>query len=137
MFKKLIYTLFWSILLLYATFPGLFDGSLSFSFQEKLDTGIAVVDAKLYSGLKGYIKLYVITMSIFLFDIVYNFIKGSRNYAALIIGGVIAFLLCLVFSLSFGGAGFFLLGWVILTTMKFFTTEAISNEMQYNIVPED
>lgn len=137
MLKKLIYTGFWSALLLYATFPGLFDGSLSFPFQEKLGIDTEVVDAKIYNGLKAYIRLYVITMSIFLFDIIYNFIKGPRTYGALIIVGVIAFLLCLVFSLSYGGAWLFVLGWIILTSMKFFTTETISNEMIYNTISED
>lgn len=122
---------------MYATFPGLFDGSLFFPFQEELSVDTEVIDIKIYNGLKDYIQLYVITMSIFLFDIVYNFIKGSHNYATLIIGGVIAFLLCLVFSLSYGGVLFFILGWGILTTMKFFTTETISNEMQYNSVSDD
>lgn len=127
MFSRLIYTVIWSLLLLYASFPGLFSGILDFSFQETWD-----------ESARDYVVILIMTVVLFIVDAVYNFIKTRNNYTPFILSGVALFLLCMAFSLSYCGSTFFIAGWVILTLMKFFTTDSVTPiPVKYEYVSED
>ena len=127
MISRLIYTVVWSLLLLYASFPGLFSGKLNFSFQETWD-----------ESARDYMVILIMTVVLFIVDAVYNLIKTKNNYTPFILGGAALFLLCMAFSLSYCGSTFFIAGWVILTLMKFFTTDSVTPiPVRYENVTED
>lgn len=127
MISRLIYTVVWSLLLLYASFPGLFSGTLDFSFQETWN-----------ESARDYMVILIMTVVLFIVDAVYNLIKSRNNYTPFILGGAALFLLCMAFSLSYCGSTFFIAGWVILTLMKFFTTDSMTPiPIKYENVTED
>lgn len=127
MLSRLIYTVIWSLLLLYASFPGLFSGALNFSFQESWD-----------ESARDYMVILIMTVVLFIVDAVYNLIKSRNNYTPFILSGAALFLLCMAFSLSYCGSTFFIAGWVILTLMKFFTTDSVTSlSVNFETVSED
>lgn len=127
MFSRLIYTIIWSLLLLYASFPGLFNGKLDFSFQQTWN-----------ESARDYIVILIMTVVLFIVDAVYNLIKTRNNYTPFILSGAALFLLCMAFSLSYCGSMFFIAGWLILTMMKFFTTDSATPiPVKYENVSED
>ena len=127
MFSRLIYTIIWSLLLLYASFPGLFNGKLDFSFQQTWN-----------ESARDYMVILIMTVVLFIVDAVYNLIKTRNNYTPFILSGAALFLLCMAFSLSYCGSTFFIAGWLILTMMKFFTTDSATHiPVKYEDVSED
>ena len=129
MLSRAIYTLIWSMLLLYATFPKFFDGTMDFSFQKNWN-----------EGAREYSYLLIMAIILYLLDVVYNFIKADKkHFVPVIVIGVICILLFYLFSLQFGGPLFFLAAWCILATMKFLTTEPVSHNDSgvFNSVSED
>ena len=128
MANRLIYTVIWSLLLLYASFPGLFNGDLNFSFQEKWD-----------DSARDYMVILIMTVVLFIVDAVYNLLKTKNNYTPVILGGAALFLLFMAFSLSYLGSTFFIAGWVVLTLMKLLTTEPVKQTapVSFHPVPEE
>ena len=129
MWSRAIYTLIWSVLLLFATFTDLFNGKMDFSFQTKWNV-----------GAREYTSLLIMAVILYLLDVVYNFIKTQKKHIVpVIIGGVIFILLFYVLSLYFCGPTFFLAAWCVLAVMKFLTTEPVSqnNTSGFTTVTED
>ena len=82
--------------------------------------------------------ILIMTVVLFIVDAVYNLIKSRNNYTPFILSGAALFLLCMAFSLSYCGSTFFIAGWVILTLMKFFTTDSVTSlSVNFETVSED
>ncbi|MBR6227706.1 MAG: hypothetical protein IKQ79_05335 [Bacteroidales bacterium] len=115
-------------MLLYSSFPGLFNGDLNFSFQQKWD-----------ESARDYIVILIMIVVLFIVDAVYNLIKTRNNYTPFILGGAGLFLVFMAFSLKYCGSVFFIAGWVVLSLMKLLTTEPVTNTKPavYQHVTED
>lgn len=126
---KVLYVLVWSAGLLAATFPLFYVGSMDFAFQSNHGN----------DALKTYIFPFVMSMLIFLIDVVYSTVcegrKGCYKDVALswiLFGG---YMLFFVLSLFWGKWLFFILGWLCLTLLKLIKTEAVPDST-YPIVSE-
>ena len=124
MTSRFIYTMIWSLLLLYSSFPGLFSGELDFSFQDQWN-----------ESARKYIVILIMAVVLFIVDAVYNLLKTKNNFTPFILSGAAVFLLCMALSLSYCGSTFFIVGWVVLTAMKFFTTESIEHRISFTYQP--
>ncbi len=111
---RLIYVIIWSLVLLYATFHSMFENRNYFDFQN---------DWNIHA--KEYIAAMILTMMIFIIDAVYNQFLTKKDNSAPILIGFVSFFFFMLLSLSYGRGLFFLIGWIILTWIKFYTTDTI------------
>lgn len=122
---KIIYVLFWSVSLLFATFPLFFMGEMKFDFQNDLKP----------EALLSYIFPFIMSMVIFLLDVIYGFIiEGRREQYKNIVPSLVfvtLYLLCFIFSLYMGKWIFFLSGWLCLTMLKMIKTEDLPDSVTY------
>lgn len=118
--KKIIYVLFWSGGLLWATFPDLFKGEMDFDFQAMTGVGF----------FKSYIFPLLMALLLYMFDVIYAFhLENGRGVPTRVIPVFIltaGFLLCFILSVAcectISAAIFFFLAWACLIGMKFFKT---------------
>lgn len=121
MFKKILYIIFWSGGLLWATFPDFLEGKMSFDFNTM--------------GYQCFFKKYLfpllMALLLFLFDVIYAFYLetpkgGPQQVQPVMISGA-GFILFFILSAYLSGTAyapvFFLLAWLCLAIMKYFKTE--------------
>ena len=121
MLYRITYIFSWSLGLLFATFPHLFDGGMTFDYRDML----------LSEACDKYIFPFIMAMILFLIDVVYGYVKEipSREYTHVISVIVFLILFLLTFVLSvyvsdpFWACGCFIISWVCLSFMKFLKTE--------------
>lgn len=121
MFKKILYIIFWSGGLLWATFPDFYEGKMSFNFNEM--------------GYQGFFTKYLfpllMALLLFLFDVIYAFYiesaKGAPQQVQPVMisgaGFILFFILSAYLSATEYAPVFFLLSWLCLATMKYFKTD--------------
>ena len=120
MLYKIGYIISWSLGLLYATFPKLFTGEMSFDFGNSLSKSV-----------DDYLFPLVMALILFLVDTVYGFLKEMMvNQYSHVVGVfimLVLFLLAFVLSLKNGDSDIsricFIASWICLSVMKFFKTE--------------
>lgn len=121
MLYRIGYITSWSLGLLYATFPHLFDGGMTFNFSKM----------SLIQAGEAYIFPLVMAMVLFLVDVIYGYIRemcdGQYTHVISVLIFLILFLLGFVFSMTFENQnvsfGCFIISWLSLSIMKFLKTD--------------
>lgn len=120
MIKRIVYVFFWSVGLLWATFPDLFKGEMDFNFQA-----MAGVDF-----FKNYIFPLLMALLLYMFDVIYAFhLENGRGIPTRVIpvytltaGFLLFFVLSVACGCAVSAAIFFFLAWACLVGMKFLKT---------------
>lgn len=115
------YIISWSLGLLYATFPHLFDGEMSFDLRTM----------SLIEACDTYIFPFVMAMILFLIDVIYGYLQemtdGHYTHVIGVIFFLIIFLLGFVFSICVKNPNIaricFIISWLSLSIMKYLKTE--------------
>lgn len=121
MLKKVLYIIFWSGGLLWATFPDFLEGKMSFDFNTM----------GYLCFFKKYLFPLLMALLLFLFDVIYAFYlesaKGSPKQVQPVMISGAGFILFFILSAYLSGTAyapvFFLLSWLCLAIMKYFKTE--------------
>lgn len=120
MIKKIVYLLFWSLGLLWATFPDLFTGEMDFNFKQ--------MEGAVF--FQKYMFPLLMVLLLYMFDVIYAFhlesADGEPTKALPVYIFTAGFLLCFILSVAFSGTVFalllFVLSWLCLIGMKYFKT---------------
>lgn len=127
MIKKTIYVFGWSLGLLFATFPNIFQGKMNFQMSELLIKDI----------YKPYLFPLIMALALFVSDVCYVFeqeksTKCNRpTYITEVLVLICVFLLGLTYSISGSNNSYigFIVAWIALTIMKFLkTTKCVRND---------
>lgn len=115
---KLIYTVFWSVLLFVATFSNIDKDFFHFHQQWGDET-------------KDYFfKVFFVWLA-FLIDEIYSVLKQYKkaktvvNHAVVVLIGQFLFMIFFALSLKFWRAPFLMMGWSVLSFVKYIVTENI------------
>lgn len=111
MCKRLIYTLIWSAMLLYATFPELFSGEMSLSFLSDC------------VGFESHAFAYIMAVTLFILDVAYNTFNTTLRNSPLIFSMLFIYLGSFGFAIRSGSGWLFVVGWIALSMMKFFSLD--------------
>ena len=126
MIRKTIYVIGWSLGLLFATFPNLFQGEMVFQMSE-----LPMKDI-----YKPYLFPLIMALSLFVSDVCYVFEQekaancNTPKYITEVLILITVFLLGLTYSISSNDNSYigFFVAWIALTIMKFLkTTKCIKN----------
>lgn len=120
MIKKIIYVIGWSLGLLFATFPNLFEGNMNFEMS----------DLPMKDIYKPYLFPLIMALSLFVSDVCYVFEQeksatcSTPKYITEVLMLICVFLLGLTYSISSSDNSYvgFIVAWTALTIMKFLKT---------------
>ena len=127
MVKKIIYIIGWSLGLLFATFPNLFQGEMNFQMS----------DLPMKDIYKPYLFPLIMALSLFVSDVCYVFEQeksancSTPKYITEVLILICVFLLGLTYSISSSNNSCigFIVAWIALTIMKFLkTTKCVKND---------
>lgn len=111
--KRLIFTLVWSAMLWYATFPELFSGEMSMSFMSDC------------AGMKANSFTYIMTVTMFILDVAYNMfvVNSTLKNVPMIFSMLFVYLASFAFAIHSESGWLFVVGWIALAMMKFFSLD--------------
>ncbi|MBR4854252.1 MAG: hypothetical protein IKU88_05945 [Alistipes sp.] len=120
MIKKIIYVIGWSLGLLFATFPNLFEGNMNFEMS----------DLPMKDIYKPYLFPLIMALSLFVSDVCYVFEQekstncSTPKYITEVLMLICVFLVGLTYSISSNDNSYigFIVAWTALTIMKFLKT---------------
>lgn len=132
MFKKILYIIFWSGGLLWATFPDFLEGKMCFDFNQM----------GYLCFFKKYLFPLLMALLLFLFDVIYAFYlesskDGPQQVQPVMISGA-GFILFFILSAYSSGTVcapvFFMLSWLCLAAMKYFKTDKRPKAMPQQVI---
>lgn len=120
---KFVYCIIWSVALFISTFYSLFD---------QADTAFVFTGAKLLDVAQSHIMPLVMSMTLYIWDVVYNITltNNTRQSIIPVLLSIIFFMVLMVFSILVNnncwGWTLFCFSWLALSYMKYATTESLS-----------